>query len=81
MHNHVNLPEPIRKLSRLADNEVKAYRAECLLALEWRAPKKNNSLVMLSSQSSTGMTSVPAQLNQENMEKPVVVNDYHHSID
>ena len=41
MRNHVNLPEPIRKPSRrLGDNEVTAYCAERLLALEWRAPKK-----------------------------------------
>ena len=49
------------------------------MAIEWRAIKKN-SLVMLSTQCSAGMTSVRAQRNQEEVQKPIVVNEYNYSM-
>ena len=52
VRNRANLPDDIRRPSRLADNEVKAYRADRFLALEWKAPAKKKSLVMISTQSS-----------------------------
>ena len=80
MRNRTQLPEPIRKPSRLADDEVRAYRADRLLALEWRAAKKKNSLVMLSTQSSAGVVTQQPRWNQEEIEKPMVVNSYNHSM-
>ena len=80
VRNRSSLPDPIRKQSRLADNEVKAFRANRLIALEWRAPKKKKGLVMLSSQSSAAMTAVRTRWNQEEVEKPVVVDRYNHSM-
>ena len=78
MRNCANLPDDIRRPSRLADNEVKAYRTDRFLALEWRAPAKNKSLVMLSTQSSVQMVTLRARWNQETVEKPTVVNEYNH---
>ena len=49
MRNRVELPDPIRLTpTRFADDEVKAFRADRLLALEWRAAKKKKSLIMIS---------------------------------
>lgn len=80
VRNRTNLPDGIRRPVRLADNEVKAYRDDRFLALEWRAPSKKKSLVMLSTQSSAQMTTVRRRWNQETIEKPVVVNEYNHSM-
>jgi hypothetical protein len=78
MRNRQGLPESIRKPSaRLGDNEVKAFRSGRFLAIDWRAPKKKKSLVMLSTQCSAGMTSVTVRRNQEQIEKPIVVNNYN----
>ena len=80
VRNRANLPDAIRRPSRLADNEVRVYRADRFLALEWRAPAKKKSLVMLSTQSSAQMATVRVRWNQELVEKPVVVNEYNHSM-
>ena len=48
MRNRAGLPQPIRTLSRLADNQVKAFRDGPLMALEWRAPKSKLSVIMVS---------------------------------
>ena len=49
MQNHVELPDAIRLTpTRLTDDEVKVFRADRLLALEWRAAKKKKSLIMIS---------------------------------
>jgi hypothetical protein len=80
VRNRANLPDDIRRPSRLADNEVKAYRADRFLALEWKAPAKKKSLVMISTQSSAQMTTVCRRWNQETVEKAVVANEYNHSM-
>ena len=80
VRNHTNLPDGICRPVHLADNEVKAYRDDRFLALQWRAPSKKKTLVMLSTQSSAEMTTVHRRWNQETIEKPVVVNEYNHSI-
>ena len=80
MRNRIHLPEAIRKPSALADNEVRAYRADRFLALEWKAKKKKKSLVMLSTQSSAQMTTVRVRWSQETLQKPVVVDEYNHSM-
>ena len=80
VRNRTNLPDGICRPSPLSDNEVRAFRANRFLALEWRAPTKKKSLVMLSTQSSAQMTTVRVRWNQETAEKPVVVNEYNHSM-
>ena len=79
MRNRKNLPEVIRKSLRLGENQIKAFRSGRLMAIEWRAMKKN-SLVMLSTQCSAGMTSVRVRRNQEEVQKPIVVNEYNYSM-
>ena len=58
MKNRMDLPDDIRSPGfRLQGGEVKAYRDGALLALAWRADKKN-PVVMLSSVASAKMTQV-----------------------
>ena len=81
MRNHVELPDPIRLTpTRLTDNEVKAFRADRLLALEWRAAKKKKSLIMISTESSSNMVQVQSRGSQQELHKPFVVNHYNHSM-
>ena len=56
MRNCVELPDPIRLTPTcLADDKVKAFRADRLLVFEWRAAKKKKSLIMISTESSSNM--------------------------
>ena len=80
IRNRAALPDAIRTPSRLGDNEVWAFCASRPLALEWRAPKKKKSLVMVTSECSACMTTVQLRRNQEEMEKPLVVGHYNHSM-
>ena len=51
MRNRIGLPDAIRYPTRLSDDEVRAFRLEenkNMLAIEWRAAKKTNSVMMLS---------------------------------
>lgn len=81
MRNRAELPDPIRLTpSRLADDEVKAFRADRLLALEWRAAKKKKSLIMISTESSSNMVQIQSRGTQQEVQKPFVVNHYNHSM-
>ena len=64
--------------SRLAD-EVKAFRADRLLVLEWRAAKKK-SLITISTESSSNMVQIQSHGIQQEVQKPFVVNHYNHSM-
>ena len=80
MRNRAELPDPIRLTpSRLADDEVKAFRADRLLALEWRAAKKK-SLIMISTESSSNMVQIQSRGTQQEVQKLFVVNHYNHSM-
>ena len=81
MRNHAELPDPIRLTpSRLADDEVKAFTADRLSALEWRAAKKKKSLIMISNESSSNMVQIQSRGSQQEVQKPFVVNHYNHSM-
>lgn len=81
MRNRVGLPSTIRSPpSKLRDDEVRAFRANHLLALEWRAAKKKSSLVMLSSSDSANTTQVVARVTHLLKHKPVVVDHYNQSM-
>ena len=81
MRNRVGLPSTIRKPpSKLKDDEVRAFRANHVLALEWRAAKKKKSLVMLTSNDSSKTTQVVSRATHQLKPKPVVVNHYNHSM-
>ena len=59
MKNRIDLPDDIRSPDfHLEGGEVKAYRDGALLALAWRADKKKNPVVMLSSAASAKKTQV-----------------------
>lgn len=66
--------------SRLADDEVKAFRADRLLAFEWRAAKKKKSLIMISTESSSNMVQIQSCGTQQEVQKLFVVNHYNHSM-
>ena len=81
MRNRVELPDPIRLTqTRLTDDEVKAFRADRLLALEWRAAKRKKSLIMISTESSSNMVQVQLRGSEQEVHKPFVVNHYNHSM-
>ena len=81
MWNHVELPDPIRLTpTRLADDKVKAFRADRLLALEWRVAKKKKSLIMISTESLSNMVQVQSRGSQQEVHKPFVVNHYNHAL-
>ena len=77
MQNCSEVPDPnCLTPTHLAD-EVKAFRADHLLALEWRAAKKKKSLVMISTESSSSMIQVQSHGSQQEVHKPFVVNHYN----
>ena len=70
MRNRIGLPDAIRYPTRLSDDEVRAFRLEenkNMLAIEWRAAKKTNSVMMLSTARTTG----------RELSKPTIVHDYN----
>jgi len=78
--NRVELPDPIRITpSHLVDDEVKAFRADWLLALECRAAKKKKSPIMISTESSSHMVQVQSCTTKQEVQKPFVVDQYNHS--
>ena len=77
----VGLPEEIRHPPlRLRDNEVKAFRNNHLLALEWRAAKKKKSLVMISTEDSACEVTVTSRATNRETTKPKVVDHYNWSM-
>ena len=80
MRNRKGLPQSIRKKSRLADNEVKAYRDRHMMALEWRAQKKKSSVIMLSTEYPATMSTVQLRRNRGEVQKPLVIDHYNQSM-
>ena len=75
MQNRVELPDPIHLTpSHLADDEVKAFIADCLLAFEWKAAKKKKSLIMINIKSSSNLVQIQSHDTQQELQKPFVVN-------
>ena len=79
--NRVDLPDAIRSPSfRLANDEIVAYRTDCLLSLGWQAAQKNKPLFILSTESSANPIPVTAVATGRTAIKPTVVNDYNWSM-
>ncbi len=76
--NRVDLPDEIRGSLRLGADEVLAFRDGSLLALAWRAAKKKQPVIMLSTKYSAGMVDVPTRQPGSNTQrKPSVVHMYN----
>ena len=79
--NRVGLPRAIRQPLSLHDNEIVCYRAGIMLCLAWRAEKKKNPVVMLSSDASSAVVTISARhQNGRNVKKPKVVDLYNHNM-
>ena len=78
--NRTDLPDTIRSLAfRLSDNEVIAFRDNCLLVLGWRAAQKKKPLFTLTTDCSANVIPV-ASRRTGRVEKPVVVDRYNYSM-
>ena len=76
--NRADLPDEIRGRYRLGDGELMAFRTGHLLALTWRAEKKQKPVIMLSTNSSAATVSLPSRrASAEATVKPVVVHAYN----
>ncbi len=81
MKNRVDLPDEIRGSLRLGADEVLAFRDGSLLALAWRAAKKQQPVIMLSTKYSAGMVDVPTRQPGSNTQrKPSVMHKYNQHI-
>ena len=79
--SRLDLPDVIRSPTFcLADDETKAFRADRLLALGWRARQKKKPLIMLSSEGSAKSVVVQSCATHCTMCKPVLVDDYNKSM-
>ena len=78
MKNRADLPDEIRGRLQLGSSEVMAFWDGDLLALAWRAARKKQPVVMLSTECSAKSVTVPArQSGSEPQTKPVVVHTYN----
>jgi len=81
MKNRVGLPDEIRdKNFRLRDDEVKAYRADDLLVVGWRAAKKKKPVIMVSTECSAASIDVQSRATKQLSSKPLVVHEYNFSM-
>lgn len=79
--SRVDLPDPIRSPSlRLANDEIVAYRTDRLLALGWRAAQKKKPLFIVSTESCAKPVSVRSVATGRIAQKPLVVDEYNHSM-
>ena len=77
--NRVHLPDVVRTPSfSMQGNETKAFRAESLLAVAWRAANKKKPLIILSSNSVH--QSVTVRSRRATQQKPMLVDQYNHSM-
>ena len=66
MRDCAELPDPICLTPCcLADDEVKAFKADRLLALEWGAAKKKKSLIIISTKSLSNTVQVQSRSTQQ----------------
>ncbi len=76
--NRADLPDEIRGRYRLGNIEVMAFCTSHLLALTWRAEKKQKPVIMLSTNSSAATVSLPPRrASARATVKPVVVHTYN----
>ena len=76
----VDLPDPIRAGQTPKQGEVMAYRHDHLMALMWRAEKKKVPMVMLSTECSARMITVPSRRpGMAEQEKPTAVHTYNNN--
>ena len=77
--NCVALPDVVRASSfSLQGDQTRAFRAGSLLTVAWRAASKKKPLIMLSSNSVH--QSVTVRSRRSTQQKPLVVNQYNHSM-
>ena len=78
VRGRVDLPDPIRAGQTPKQGEVMAYRHDHLMALMWRAEKKKVPVVMLSTECSARMITVPSRRpGMAEQEKPTAVHTYN----
>ena len=79
--NRIDLPDDIRSPSfRLANDEIRAFRSDRILALGWRAAQKKKAVIIVSTESSSKPVLVQAQATGRTTYKPKVVDDYNQSM-
>ena len=71
----IGLQEAVRHSSPLCDDQVRAYRDDNLLAVEWRAAKK--SLLMLSTKDTAQSVQVTSRTTGREISKPTLVHHYN----
>ena len=78
VRDRLDLPDPIRAGKTPKEGEVMAYRHNHLMALTWRAKKKKTPVVMVSTECSAQMVTVPSQQSAvADQEKPTAVHTYN----
>ena len=81
MRNRLDLPDDIRYMQRLPDDGTIAFRAGRHLCMAWRAPQKIIPFVMVSSDSSAKMITVPSRNSyRQTLLKPQAVDLYNHNM-
>ena len=79
MPNHVKLPPAVRALN-LKKGDIRAWEAENMLVLGWK-DKQKNATILISTVCSAETTVVHwRNPNQPIVDKPVVVHQYHQSM-
>ena len=81
MRNRLDLPDNIRYMQRLPDDGTIALRAGRHLCMTWRAPQKKIPVVMVSTDSSAKMITVPSRNSyRQTLLKPQAVDLYNHNM-
>ena len=81
VRDRVDLPDLIRGGQTPGEGEVMAFRNDHLMALTWRAKKKKAPVVMLSTECSAQMVTVPSRHSgAAAQEKPTAVHTYNQNM-
>ena len=79
--NRTELPDNIRKITKMKGGVVRAHRSGELLALAWQAEKRKVPVIMLSSEASAKMDMVQSSNTfVRPFLKPSVVDSYNHNM-
>lgn len=81
VRDRVDLPDPIRAGETPKEGEVIAFRDSHLMALTWRAKKKKAPVIIVSTECSAQLVTVPSRYpGVAAQEKPTAVNSYNHNM-
>ena len=81
VRDRVDLPDIIRGGQTPGEGEVMAFRDDRLMALTWRAKKKKAPVVMLSTECSAQMVTVPSRHSgAAAQKKPIAVHTYNQNM-